>query len=102
MRYCRNCGREVPKDAKECPTCGWDLKSKLDHTIDGGYKNSNAIVFGVLSIVFGFFPGIGILLGIPAIILGARDLDKKAIICGIVGIGIGIISVVLWAIFAFK
>ena len=40
MRYCRNCGREVPKDAKSCPNCGWDMKSKLDHTIDGGYKLS--------------------------------------------------------------
>ena len=102
MRYCRNCGREVPKKAKSCPNCGWDFKSKLSHTIDGGYKTTNAIVFGVLSIVFGFFPGIGILLGVPAIYLGVRDLEKKAVILGIIGIGTGVLSVVIWAIYAFK
>jgi len=102
MRYCRNCGREVPKDAKSCPNCGWDMKSKLEHTIDGGYKLSNAIVFGVLSIIFGFFPGIGILLGVPGIYLGVRDLEKKAVVLGIIGICISVVSVVLWAIYAFK
>ena len=78
-RYCRNCGGVVGKKDKVCPNCGWDFKSKLKTTIDGGYKTSNAIVYGVLSIVFSFFPFVGIVLGIMAMVSGVTDIDKRAV-----------------------
>jgi hypothetical protein len=98
-RYCRNCGGVVGKKDKVCPNCGWDFKSKLKTTIDGGYKTSNAIVYGVLSIVFSFFPFVGIVLGIMAMVSGVRDIEKRAVICGIVGTSLTVVSSIIWIVY---
>lgn len=61
MKYCINCGTEVPERAKFCPNCGTNINSQLtDNLLPAPKKksrkffNSSSIVFliGVLIVVF--------------------------------------------------
>ena len=99
MRYCKNCGKEVEKKDKVCPHCGWDFKSKIETNLYGtSSSTSNAIIFSVLSVILGLLPLVGIVLGIIGIVIGRRDLDKKAVVLAIVGMVISVIATVLWAV----
>ena len=100
MRYCRNCGMEVKKEDKVCPYCGWDFKSKLDTPIDNYSKaTSNAIVFSVLSIVFSFFPGIGIFIGLIGAIIGHKNYEKTSVITAIVGMSLSLFATIIWIVY---
>jgi len=101
-RYCKNCGREVKKEDKTCPTCGWDFKTPLEHTIAGFYHYPNDVIFATLSIVTAFLPGPGIIFGVIGIVQGAKEYSKKVIIASSIGLAISIVSLVLWAYFGFK
>ena len=100
MRYCRNCGMEVKKEDKNCPYCGWDFKSKIDTPIDNNARaTSNAIVFSVLSIIFSFFPGIGIFIGLIGLIIGYKNYERKSVITAIVGMSICFVATIIWIIY---
>lgn len=99
MRYCKNCGKEVKKEDKVCPSCGWDFKSRIDTKLYGTAPSStNAVIFSVLSIILGLLPLVGIPLGLIGIIVGRRDLDKRSVVLGIIGIVISVIATTLWAV----
>ena len=90
--FCKNCGVDIG-DAYKCLKCGF-IEEKGDAT--SGiipYKNVPALVAYYLGI-FSLIPFIGILLGIPAVILGIAGLRKKAkkpVIKGTVHAWVGII-----------
>ena len=99
MRYCKNCGKEVTSKDKTCPHCGWDFKSRIDTNLYGtAPSTTNAVIFSILSIILGLLPLVGVPLGIIGIVMGKRDLDKRSIVLGIIGLVISVISTTVWAV----
>ncbi len=83
--YCPKCGTQSGDDARFCISCGFMISNLApgmavaqgygDNALGGliPYKNAYALVSYYLG-VFSIIPGFGILLAIPAIILGVMGL----------------------------
>ena len=112
--FCEKCGTELTKKFKTCPVCGNSLVigQKYCESEEVENKDSKRIValaLGILSIALalpGGFLMIGaIAVGIAAIVVSIRTnrrsgyskATKWGIICGIIGIGVGLIYFATWA-----
>lgn len=71
--YCSNCGTQYPDDMNACPNCGKPNYEAPPGSMTSTPEGSRAVgtfVLGILSIVI---PGVGLILGIIAIIMGTRS-----------------------------
>ena len=99
MRYCSRCGAQINDNSKFCPNCGAETEYSLrqKNTVP---TNSNAKVFGILSLIFGAMGGIlGLIFGIICI---KKDRTGRYKVMGILGIVFtGIWLFILGMIIAF-
>lgn len=104
--FCANCGTEIPVGEGFCPKCGQmvdigmgnaslqvqqqrgfqpqmpNQQMNTGHTVNGPVKKQSAIgitagALGIAGALLFAVPGIGLLLGIAALILGIVGLSKK-------------------------
>lgn len=114
---CNQCGTENVEGTRYCKTCGNPLESDSmgsqpmpqysGQSGQSGQPMGNGIacmVLGIVSIVFGCSPLIGLVCGIIAIIMNRKDQQlgiqssyhKAGFICGIIGVCLGAIALVYW------
>lgn len=79
MKYCSHCGAELLDEAVICPKCGCPVETVPAKTeVNAGQRDARGL--GIASIVLGcfpFVPGLGSVLSIIGIILGAVGLHKS-------------------------
>ena len=127
---CNQCGTDNVEGTRYCMTCGSALEtgqtqSQMDfqptpqnpqpmpqnsnNPNNMNYGNGIAcMVLGIVSIVFGCTPLIGLICGIIAIIMNRKDIQmgfessyhKAGLICGIIGVCLGAIALIYWIIWA--
>lgn len=124
---CNQCGTDNVEGTRYCKTCGNALEteqsqSQMDfqptpknsqpmpqNPNNMNYGNGIAcMVLGIVSIVFGCTPLIGLICGIIAIIMNRKDVQmgfessyhKAGLICGIIGVCIGAIALIYWIVWA--
>ena len=124
---CPYCDERISADARQCRYCGENLDDLDERAMRNRFglrrdcephRATLVLVFGILSIVMNFaIPAIGLFLGIPAWIMGRKDLTKMdsgamdpsgrgntqaGYVCGIIGTILGGIYALLCAgYFAF-
>jgi len=104
--FCPNCGNQTADDAKFCSKCGSPMKQTeqrppSQHVYQEAGRGTMVFIFGLLGLVM-----MGPFFGIPAWIMGHRDLKKirEGIIPqseeGLTRVGyiLGIIATVLWGL----
>ncbi|MBL8792266.1 MAG: hypothetical protein JNM56_00020 [Planctomycetia bacterium] len=130
---CAYCGEDMPGDAERCPHCGemqgedrpWEQQQYRGVRRDcEPHRGGLVLTFGIISVCLGplgmvppccyiniLFSGIGLGLGIAAIIMGKNDLAKMrqgvmdpqgqgttqaGWICGIVGTVLNALAMIAW------
>mgnify|MGYP004639046647 CR=1 FL=1 len=70
MKYCKNCGSELPDDTQVCPNCGARLAEPVQETMNVSAANTNVPstptetdIWGTLALLFGIFGFLGIIFG---------------------------------------
>jgi RNA polymerase subunit RPABC4/transcription elongation factor Spt4 len=128
--YCPKCGSKIADDAKFCPTCGNKIETAEQlpitpslvvekpavSTLPAQIQNSEpgasgmaigSLVLGILCLVFGWVPVLGIILSVTGTVLGGIALSKHlnghgqaagGLVCSIIGDAWGLIySIILIA-----
>lgn len=120
IKYCPVCGTQIVHGAKFCTNCGNRLDEVFqnagfspasgsnEYTPANNYasgassynpyrtrRSTQGRTQGILAVILGFFiPIAGLILGIIAIVKGAKSKYTPAIILGIIGV---VVSVAMWA-----
>lgn len=118
MKYCRNCGCEVPGDALFCPSCGCNVQNGGTFGQDTQYTYNDApysdvdkySVMSILGFVFAFiFPVVGLILSIIAynetktvFSPKSRSFSKAGIIVSAVILGCEVLCVIFVWIFTWS
>lgn len=72
MPYCRNCGTEMPEDARFCPSCGATVEAKTPTTPEAAENIFRYVVVGLLggflSVMITLFSGETDLVFIPSFV----------------------------------
>jgi hypothetical protein len=72
MPYCRNCGTEMPEDARFCPSCGATVEAKAPATPEAAENIFRYVVVGLLggflSVMITLFSGETDLVFIPSFV----------------------------------
>ena len=97
---CNQCGTDNELGARFCKTCG----SPMEEAEQG--NGIACMVLGIVAIVFGCTPLIGLVCGIIAIIMNRKDMQigiqtiyhEAGNICGIIGVCLGGSAVIDWSI----
>lgn len=84
---CKKCGKEFDNSAIACPECGAPVKPR------GKTVSIWAVVMAVI------IPIVGFILGIIAIVKGAKYKTKCALIMGICAIVIAIVVQIIYAVY---
>lgn len=117
---CNQCGTENVEGTRFCKTCGnamgnEQMQPQMSPQPMPQQQNNNAqdngngiacMVLGIVSVVFGCAPLIGLVCGIIAIIMNRKDMQmgyessyhKAGLVCGIVGVCLGALSLIYWSI----
>lgn len=129
---CAYCGEDMPGDAERCPHCGespgderpWEQPHRAIRRDCEPHRGGLVLTFGIISVCLGpigmvppccyiniLFSGIGLGLGIAAIVMGKNDLAKMrqgvmdpqgqgttqaGWICGIVGTVLNALAMIAW------
>lgn len=110
-RFCKTCGNALGTEQPQ-PQMGFQPAPKNSQPMpqnSNNMDNGNGIacmVLGIVAIVFGCAPLIGLICGIIAIILNRKDAQmgiessyhKAGLICGIIGVCIGAIALIYWIV----
>ena len=110
MKFCSKCGTEVLDEAITCPSCGCSVATtpRRYYVAPPLKKDSTAaLILGILSLVLaiisyfvlGFLSFFGLVLGIIAIVLGAKHKGGKSIaglVLGILGLIVSGIAVAIF------
>ncbi len=99
--YCTKCGNKLSKEDKFCTKCGNEInidKVYSEYT-DSNNTNSLSIILGVFSLLMFWFPLVGIILGIGAIVLAKKykkenDKSSGGLVLGIVGLVLSILVII--------
>ena len=51
MKYCENCGKEIPENSDFCPECGYRQNTLLSTRANGSFFDMGALIVAVLAIV---------------------------------------------------
>ncbi len=97
IKFCPECGEQIVTGARYCVRCGKPLASFQNpyaYAYERKPNEKGGKVPGILSIVFAFFfPLVGFILGIVAIVKGAKAKYTPAVVMGIIGL---VISILMW------
>ncbi|HOX07477.1 MAG TPA: hypothetical protein PK280_13825 [Planctomycetota bacterium] len=105
MPECRNCGVEIEAGGDFCPKCSGTPAGSGPSRAEAGdpvsvivpYKNPKALI-GYYLAVFGLVPGIGLILGPAAVVLGALGLRDRRRNPAMHGLAHAIVALVLGGI----
>ena len=100
--YCVKCGNKLNKDDKFCTKCGSEVKENKAYSeySDNTSNDSLCIVLGIFSLLMFWFPLIGIILGICAIVSAKKyknenNKNSGGMVLGIIGLVLSIVVTVI-------
>jgi len=89
MKYCPNCGKEIPENAKYCPNCGWGDRNRRDIEQRTSGMAVASLVTGIIGMVL-----IPIIFSLLAIIFGSVGMGQTNR-SGVKGHGMAVAGLVL-------
>lgn len=106
---CNLCGTENVEGTRYCKNCGTSMMPQEPTPVNNSNNLGNGIacmVLGIVSVVFGCTPIVGLVCGIIAIVMNRKDLElgiqsgyhKAGFVCGIIGVCFGAIALIYWLI----
>lgn len=99
MKHCVYCGEILNDDASFCTKCGKSVAIlKENIKVEENKKQKSGIGFGVASICCFVIPILSFVFGGLSIYYGVKNKGTAQIVCGVIGIVLGVLSCIVWSL----